>query len=75
MYVYPQGQIAKILLHFKEGVQAFNFWKHDFELWVGGGGLDMYPQQLKGDVGSKAKRKEIRLSVLHRSICLDELII
>ena len=26
------------------GVQAFQFWKHDFDLWVGGDGLDMYQQ-------------------------------
>ena len=26
------------------GVQAFQFRKHDFELWVGGYGLDIYPQ-------------------------------
>ena len=26
------------------GVQAFQFRKHDFDLWVGGDGLDMYQQ-------------------------------
>ena len=28
--------------HVKGGVQAFQFRKHDFDLWVGGGGLDMF---------------------------------
>ena len=31
--------------------QAFQFRKHDFDLWVGGDGLDMY-QQLEGGFGS-----------------------
>ena len=30
--------------YYLRGVQAFQFRKHDFELWVGGGGLDMYQQ-------------------------------
>ena len=34
-----------------KGVQAFQFLKHNFELWVGGDGLDMYPQ-LEGGFGS-----------------------
>ena len=29
---------------FKGGIQAFQFRKHDFDLWVGGDGLDMYQQ-------------------------------
>ena len=33
------------------GVQAFHFLKHDFDLWVGGDGLDKY-QQLEGGFGS-----------------------
>ena len=33
------------------GVQARNFWKVDFELWVGGHGQDMF-QQLEGGFGS-----------------------
>ena len=33
------------------GVQAFQTWKHDFDLWVGGDCLDMY-QQLEGGFGS-----------------------
>ena len=32
-------------------VQAFQVWKHDFDLWVGGDGLKMY-QQLEGGFGS-----------------------
>ena len=28
----------------REGVQAFQFRKHDFDLWVRGDGLDMYQQ-------------------------------
>ena len=32
-------------------VQAFQVWKHDFDLWVAGDGLDMY-QQLEGGFGS-----------------------
>ena len=32
-------------------VQAFPIWKHDFDVWVGGDGLDMY-QQLEGGFGS-----------------------
>ena len=32
-------------------VQAFQVGKHDFDLWVGGDGLDMY-QQLEGGFGS-----------------------
>ena len=32
-------------------IQAFQFRKHDFDLWVGSGGLEMY-QQLKGGFGS-----------------------
>ena len=35
----------------REGVQAQNFWKDDFEPWVRGHGQDMY-QQLEGGVGS-----------------------
>ena len=31
--------------------QAQNFWKIDFELWVGGHGQDMY-EQLEGGFGS-----------------------
>ena len=34
-----------------KGVQAFRFWKQDFDLWVGGDGLDMY-QQLEDVFGS-----------------------
>ena len=37
--------------HFKGGVQAFQIWKHDFDPWVGGDGLDMN-QQLECGFGS-----------------------
>ena len=33
------------------GVQAFQFWKHDFEIWIWGDGLGKY-QQLEGGFGS-----------------------
>ena len=31
-------------LYIDRGVQAFQFRKHDFDLWVGDDGLDMYQQ-------------------------------
>ena len=71
-------------------VQAFQFRKHDFDLWVGGDGLGMY-QQLEGGFrlharntahvrprskkGSKLYKNEIALSYFHHSIRLNELII
>ena len=42
---------AQIFINNLRGVQAFQFRKHDFDLWVGGDGLDMY-QQLLGGFGS-----------------------
>ena len=43
------------LLSVKGGrVQAFQFRKHDFDLWVGGDGLDMYQQLQGGFVSMRA---------------------
>ena len=65
------------LLYIKGGVQALNFWKHHFELWVWGDGLDMYPKleggfesmramlpisEQKMDHKLAAKRNEIELN-------------
>ena len=59
------------------GVQAFQFRKHDFDLWVGGHGLDMF-QQLQGGFGSM--RAILPISGLRakngsKTGILDELII
>ena len=38
------------MLRGEGGIQAFQFRKHDFDLWVRSDGLDMY-QQLEGGFG------------------------
>ena len=50
-YVQPQAAFCFLRLKGGGGVQAFQFRKHDFDLWIGGGGLDMY-QQIYGGFGS-----------------------
>ena len=42
LYLIHVKLLSPILI--KGGVQAFQFRKHDFDLWVGGDGLDMYQQ-------------------------------
>ena len=50
--ITKQLKMTKPFNSLRVGVQAFNFKKLDFELWVGVDGLDMYLAQLEGGFGS-----------------------
>ena len=41
---FLESAVLRLRYFAKGGVQAFQFRKHDFDLLVGGGGLDMYQQ-------------------------------